>query len=185
MGSDVTLWRASIGLYYNKGQRIMRTYTYCTYPLSDLYTLIKHILHRFLYYIRHWLYMLYHGGTVIDMEVCKILVFVLYYCLVPNRHILACSHTNIVYETYSPTDCLHIYTSNFDKQILLSGDIESNPGPDNDNPGCLSIIHQNIRSIRNKMDYIKSNFVDFDIICFTETHLSIDIADSLLKLRRI
>lgn len=66
--------------------------------------------------------------------------------------------------------------------IMLANDIHLNPEPYEDN-GCFSIIHQNIRSIRNKLDFIKDNFVDnFDVIRCTETHLSQDILDSTLKL---
>ena len=54
--------------------------------------------------------------------------------------------------------------------LLQAGDIERNPGP-SETPQDLSIAHLNIRSIRNKLDYIKSNFLDFDIICYSETHL--------------
>ena len=48
------------------------------------------------------------------------------------------------------------------------GYIESNPGP---NEHCLSIIDSNIRSIRNKLEFVKNCFLDFDVICFTESHL--------------
>ena len=54
--------------------------------------------------------------------------------------------------------------------LLLSGDIESNPGP---TENCLSIIHSNIRSIRNKIEFIKNHLLDFDVLCFTETHLAL------------
>ena len=64
--------------------------------------------------------------------------------------------------------------------LMLSGDIESNPGPDSPNTSCFSILHQNIRSIRSKMDFIKSNFIDFDVLCFTETHLSNEVNDDFL-----
>lgn len=66
--------------------------------------------------------------------------------------------------------------------LLLSGDIETNPGPNNQNDACLSIIHQNIRSIRNKIDFIKDNFNDFEILCFTETHLTNTIKDDQIFL---
>ena len=55
--------------------------------------------------------------------------------------------------------------------LLQSGDIETNPGPSPLNHGSLSILHSNIRSIRNKLDFIKDFFFDFNILCFTETHL--------------
>lgn len=54
--------------------------------------------------------------------------------------------------------------------VLLSGDIEENPGPVN-SEYCVSLLHSNIRSIRNKLDYITNTFCDFDILCFTETQL--------------
>ena len=39
--------------------------------------------------------------------------------------------------------------------IVLAGDIKENPGPTNESTKekCLSILHQNIRSIRNKFEY--------------------------------
>ncbi|MCG7867669.1 MAG: hypothetical protein JAY74_15080 [Candidatus Thiodiazotropha taylori] len=64
--------------------------------------------------------------------------------------------------------------------VLLSGDVEQNPGPDTDG-SVISILHCNTRSIRNKLDYIRANFLDFEILCFTETHLDFTIpTDSLL-----
>jgi len=68
--------------------------------------------------------------------------------------------------------------------ILQAGDVEMNPGPVNINQheNCLSIIHCNIRSIRQKLDYIRDNFTDFDILCFTETHLDAAVSDEFLSL---
>ena len=64
--------------------------------------------------------------------------------------------------------------------ILEAGDVEMNPGP-NTTEHSLSIIHSNIRSIRNKFDFITEYFLDFDILCFTETHLDVNIlSDSLI-----
>ena len=65
--------------------------------------------------------------------------------------------------------------------LLQSGDVEVNPGPASSDHGSLSIIHSNIRSVRNKLDYIKEQFLDFNIICLTETHLDISVpTESLL-----
>ena len=65
----------------------------------------------------------------------------------------------------------------------MSGDVEKNPGPvRNENIATLSILHQNIRSIRHKFEYIKDNFLDFDILCFTETKLTDAINEDFLKL---
>ena len=52
--------------------------------------------------------------------------------------------------------------------------------PNEQSGACLSIIHQNIRSIRNKFDYIQDHFLDFEIICFTETDLDNVIKDDKL-----
>ena len=63
--------------------------------------------------------------------------------------------------------------------LLLSGDVESNPGPIEH---CLSIIHSNIRSIRNKLEFIKNTLVDFDVLCSTESHFDASIDSSSLIL---
>ena len=56
--------------------------------------------------------------------------------------------------------------------VWLSGDVELNPGPnDTLREHCVSILHCNMRSIRNKLEYIIDNFCDFNCLCFTETHL--------------
>ena len=47
--------------------------------------------------------------------------------------------------------------------ISEAGDIELNPEPDTTYTS-LSILHSNIRSIRNKLDYISENFLDFNIV---------------------
>ena len=52
--------------------------------------------------------------------------------------------------------------------IILSDDGEVNSGP---NIADLSNFYLNMRSIRNKMDYIDSICHENDIICSTETHL--------------
>ena len=68
--------------------------------------------------------------------------------------------------------------------ILLSGNVELNPGPD---PTLLtkhiSIIHSNISSLRNKIDFLnlEAKAQDIDIITLSETWLTDDIKnDSLL-----
>ena len=60
--------------------------------------------------------------------------------------------------------------------LLQSGDIETNRGPATLHHGSLSILHSNIRSIRNKLDFIKEHFLDFNILSFTETHLDTDVS---------
>ena len=64
--------------------------------------------------------------------------------------------------------------------LLQAGDIETNPGPENVHE--LSILHLNIRSIRNKLDFILDNFSDFNILCFSETHLDDNVPIEMLFL---
>ena len=59
--------------------------------------------------------------------------------------------------------------------ILLSNDVELNPGPTKE--GELSIFHLNTRSMRHKLDYIESICNEADIICLTETHLDQNITN--------
>ena len=67
--------------------------------------------------------------------------------------------------------------------ILLAGDVQLNPGPiSQENAFLLSILHCNVRSIRNKLDFIRNEFLDFNIICFTETHLNYIITNDFLDL---
>ncbi len=67
--------------------------------------------------------------------------------------------------------------------LLKAGDIESNPGPTTNNgSSSLSILHCNIRSIRNKLEFITDQFSDFNILCFTETHLNPDVVTSEILL---
>ena len=59
---------------------------------------------------------------------------------------------------------------------MQAGDVELNPGPDtHETSHSLSLLHCNIRSIRNKLEYIKQYLIDFNILCFTETHLNQNI----------
>ena len=44
----------------------------------------------------------------------------------------------------------------------------------------LSILHYNIGSIRNKLDYITDNVLDFRL-CFTESHLDANITTESLN----
>ena len=46
----------------------------------------------------------------------------------------------------------------------------------------LLIIHSNDRSIQNKFDFITDDFLDFDILCFTETHLDANVLNGSLIL---
>ena len=68
--------------------------------------------------------------------------------------------------------------------LFLAFDIEQNPGP-SQTLADLSILHLNIRSIRNKTDLIKDNFLAFNILCFSESHLDMQISNDQLFLSDI
>ena len=58
--------------------------------------------------------------------------------------------------------------------LLEAGDIEMNPGPEIIN-SSLSILHSNIISMHSTLDYTTENFLDFDTLYFTESHLDANI----------
>ena len=67
--------------------------------------------------------------------------------------------------------------------LLLLNYGERNPGPVNNfNYTDLSILHCNIRSLRHKLEYIRNSYLDYDILCFTETHLDMTVPDEFLHL---
>ena len=54
--------------------------------------------------------------------------------------------------------------------LMLCGDIHPNPGPTN-NDATLSIVHNNICSLRGKADLVYAELNNFDIITISETWL--------------
>ena len=63
--------------------------------------------------------------------------------------------------------------------FFLSGDIESNPGPE------LRIFQQNVCSLKNKLGTLRTHageLTGYDAICLTETWLNHHVADSELQL---
>ena len=65
--------------------------------------------------------------------------------------------------------------------MLLSGDVEMNPGSTHGDVlnKSVCILHQNIRSVSNKIQDIANIVDEFDILFITETHLdhSISVVD--------
>ena len=66
--------------------------------------------------------------------------------------------------------------------ILLSGDIESNPGPVSADGYLkeISVVHLNVRSIRTKLELIFNDFSDHGILYFTEMHLDDNVSNNYL-----
>ena len=65
--------------------------------------------------------------------------------------------------------------------LLLSNDVESNPGPHDCNE--ISIFHLNARSVRNKLSDIEALADEYEVVCITESHLdeNVDNSDLLLE----
>lgn len=68
--------------------------------------------------------------------------------------------------------------------LILSGDVETNPGPEHLHVTqfTLDIFHLNVRSIRNKFDQFLSLVSDYDILCFTESHLDYNIMNDEISI---
>ncbi|MCG8113641.1 MAG: endonuclease/exonuclease/phosphatase family protein, partial [Candidatus Thiodiazotropha taylori] len=82
--------------------------------------------------------------------------------------------------------------------LLLSGDIEINPGPDTsdlsssyESSSCtdasllqhqFSLVHYNVQSLRNKIDQIQIELSQFDVVALTETWLSPAISNDTIKM---
>ena len=64
--------------------------------------------------------------------------------------------------------------------LLEAGDVESNPGPTYEH--TVSVRHLNIRSIRDKINYLQDSFMDFEVSCFSETHLDMTVSSELLSI---
>ena len=64
--------------------------------------------------------------------------------------------------------------------LMLSGDIERNPGPTSNSD--LKIIHINIDSIRNKMDIFEAEYNQMDIIAVSETWLSPSVSNNSIAM---
>ena len=84
-----------------------------------------------------------------------------------------------------------LFTLHFILLVHVVGNIESNPGPhelsqsiseNNHTDRCISLCNINIRSIRNKMEFLETSLNDFDILGVTETHIDNQINDSDITL---
>ena len=62
--------------------------------------------------------------------------------------------------------------------LLLSGDVELNPGPSPENPTDLKICHSNVRGLREKISAVKNELLyNYDIVCITESRLTANFSD--------
>ena len=71
--------------------------------------------------------------------------------------------------------------------ILIIGNVEVNPGPELINhssvsDNSISICNINIRSARNKLDFLNNVTDEFDIIAIIETHLHPNISNNDIEI---
>ena len=128
MGNSICQWQVTVGLLYNKCQRLT---TRCKVSINIS-------LNIFLL-------------PIVLNIICKLMKVTI-------------SMNKLLLDRY-----LYVFLLTY-LLLILSGDIELNPGPQFLGHSS-SVLHVNIRSIRHKLEYIKEHFLDFDILCFTETHL--------------
>jgi exonuclease III len=64
--------------------------------------------------------------------------------------------------------------------LLLSGDVELNPGPANRTDMC--VIHANVQSLRHKVDLLQAEFKEVDIFTLSETWLSSQVTSDSIHL---
>ena len=79
------------------------------------------------------------------------------------------------FTSYMLSVVINFYFHFFNIYFLSCGDIEVKPGPTSEN--IIDILHLNIRSIMHKLGLSNSLIHDFDILCFTETHLDILVSN--------
>ena len=167
MDNCLSTWRMTIGLFYNGTHGVS---SYCTINHYPIYTFLfilglfqRHLINIFIksiYFLNRF------KNNLVTVEFCIILLLLLcdlYYskCKKVDRFY------NCMYCTFvSPSNQVSVEEYVFSitvLKLLLSNEIEFNPGPNENEAHCLSVFHQNIRSIRNKLDYINDFFLDFGI----------------------
>ncbi len=152
MVSDLGSWRAAVGLFYNCIQGTSVTYTFKVYPLKNIHTKSVYFGNYIIILLTNIVLSILLGVTAIQTCIaCMTLVNICICFSQHNKH----SYINDIGLAQSPnskTNMLNLdYYLFLIKLILLSGDIQTNPGPTTEDTTCLSIMHQNIRSIRNKI----------------------------------
>lgn len=65
----------------------------------------------------------------------------------------------------------------------MCGNIEPNPGPIEETAYTSDTEHLNVKSIRNKVEYLLYLVLDFDILCFTESYLDANILDKDITIK--
>ena len=157
---SVDQWRGEIGSFNNW---IASNLIFCTFHLNNVY--------KFIFPVVCFLFV-----VIVCVRLRKCLINLLKFS---PKHQLRKLHFEFHRKLLS---CLYLailtnYLTWFITMILLSGDIEINPGPKSSSRECFSICHWNLNSI-SAQSYTKVSLLtaynlihNFDIICVSETFL--------------
>ena len=80
---------------------------------------------------------------------------------------LKANYTNYLFRDYITNFSTNVFQLFSNLLLLISGDIESNPGPDQ--AGDLRVMHVNVRSLIKNIDLLAAESHQYDIITISET----------------
>ena len=66
--------------------------------------------------------------------------------------------------------------------LMLCGNVQPNPGPAPETSSGLTIVHNNICSLRYKVMFVKAELNSFDIITLSETNLYAEYSNDKLEI---
>lgn len=190
MGNTLEQYRAAIGSYYFSNGCVFKQVVFHGSVFEYLYVLPMLTFKAFAYclsYINSFsLYLnFYYQFFTYILLLCGDIEMNPGPCI---TNVFGIIHLNIrsirnkieFLNTFIQGPVLNFYLQFFMFLLLLCGDIEVNPGPIMAN--VLDILHLNIRSIRNKVAHLNTIVHDFDILCFTETHLDCNVTNESIML---
>ena len=165
---ELALWRARVGCFHNKKIK------HVTYKLNFL------VIHTYLLSLllasRNK-----HFTKIKCMPLLAFIILVITYTIFSNNNYYYNACIVFLFLTKILAACIQKPCMfNLSKLlILLSGDIELNPGPVNN----YKIAHINVRSLKaphrlDDIDGLLTPMHKFDILCLTETHLGPHVTDS-------
>ncbi|OWF47171.1 RNA-directed DNA polymerase from transposon BS [Mizuhopecten yessoensis] len=182
MGCCTDTWRCAIGIYYCKTRSIGKRLNFIN-KTDSFATLFKTAVYSsILFAYLSCMQALIKQNSIVLVLLLKLLLSCDIHQIsspILYTHTYGCLSLTVNYDCMKNLiNLLSVFlfscfrNSNFSVILLLLllmyMDVESNPGPSS---GELSVFHLNIRSIRNKMDYIEDIAGDYDIVCLTESHL--------------
>lgn len=191
MGCCYDTWRCAIGIFYCKTRSIGRRFNF-TNKSDSFFNLFKLAISSTVFFA--YLSCMQTLVKQTNIVFILLLIFVLYdnseshgqriYTLIYRCNSLMANYDSlknlfhVLYIVFPFYFCNAKFSVILLLLLLVFMDIESNPGP---NSGELSVFHLNVRSIRNKLDYIEDIAGEYDVLCLSESHLDDQVhTDDLL-----